>query len=133
MTDVQKGATGLLVAAIFILALSLKGCVGFVPNYSDGIREGELIKFSIKGFSNKSGEGQLQLSQFGLSTKSKASNNNNAGNLWEFSTTDPATYDAFNAAVGHKVRITYRQWFWTPTWRQDTEYNGIKVEIIDGK
>ena len=109
---------------ILIALLFLTGCN---MHYSDGVRTGQLYKFSKKGFINKTWEGTLKT---GFITKS------DSGMIAEefyFSVTDEAVAVKLNTALttGKPVELSYDQiaftsWFVSP----DSDYRIKDVKIL---
>lgn len=88
--------------------------------YSEGIRAGDVQKFSQKGVVNKSWEGELVMEGTGI----KASAGKMVGgNIWKFSVTDPAVAKVIDGAVmsGKTVSLRYCQGYVT-LWQTDTNY-----------
>lgn len=118
----------LIVVLVIILILFGRGCIslcgGFNDSYSDGVRQGELLKVSLKGILWKSGEGQVKLSEFGLKT-----GNVNMGNIWEFSCRDINLISRLRKAIGKNVKLSYKQWLIGPA-QISTVYEITAVEIL---
>ena len=76
--------------------------------YSEGVRIGDLQKFSQKGMFTKSWEGEIVLEGFKIRGNE---NGTKGGNVWAFSVTDPAVASQINAAVmdGGRVALKYCQ------------------------
>lgn len=106
-----------------VFACSVMG--GCNDSYSEGVRTGKLIKASHKGVIWKSYECQLQLSEFGLTTK--GGDDNNAGNLWEFSCRDESLGKSLEESVGKRVSIHYKQWLLKPA-QQSTDYTAVRID-----
>lgn len=77
--------------------------------YSNGIRVGDLQKFSQKGINTKSWEGELVLE--GTKLKGGYKTGTSGGNVWRFSVTDPAVAKAIDDAMmaGAPVALRYCQ------------------------
>lgn len=76
--------------------------------YSDGIRVGDVQKFSNKGLVVKSWEGELVME----GTKIRGVNGSmSGGNVWKFSVQDPAVAKVIESAVmsGRSVALKYCQ------------------------
>lgn len=134
----SSGIGHLLILGLLLIAAVGGGIVsmsGFMPNYSDGFRSGNLQKASYKGFINKSFEGQLVLKGF-KSTNTTNTNSNGVTsqtgtltNMWYFSARDPAVAQQLKNAAGKNVTLHYKQWFWRPVFEQSTQYTVYKVEV----
>lgn len=89
--------------------------------YSEGIRKGDIQKFSMKGIVTKSWEGEMV--QEGIRTKSK---DGVAGitNIWKFSVTDPAVAKKIEDAMfaGGNISVKYCQSALHNTFVSDTSY-----------
>jgi hypothetical protein len=96
-----------------------------MPNYSEGVRTGELVKISRKGIIWESWEGELLMSDFRFQRRDVGG----GANVWCFSTRDDELGRELGLAVGGKVKIHYRQWLISPP-TQDTSYNVTKIEIL---
>lgn len=120
---------GELVGVLFIfvlVGLAFAGCgMGCMPNYSDGQRVGDVVKFSRKGVIFKSYEGDLVLNAFNLKNRDQ-----NVGNLFSFSVTDPAVAAEMEKNIGRRVKIHYHQYLFAP-WTQSTEYTVSKIELVE--
>ena len=120
----------LIVVAIIFILFSIvsggsgRGCiVGFKPDYSTGVREGYIVKFSDqKGIYFKTIEGQLQ-----PGTGKQAS----LQEAWNFSVTDTKLASQINEALGKHVRLHYRQWLFPPITRMESSYEIVRLEILE--
>lgn len=114
---------GCLGAALFICLL-VGGCnVRSYMSWSQGSREGKLIKFSVKGYPGfKHYEGDL-------STGALGRNNANMDNsmIWHFSVKDPLVAKELDDALGEEVVIHYTQYM-ASGFLTDTEYVATKVK-----
>jgi len=110
-----------IMTLIVVVLLAIGFCIGLVggcnDGYSDGVREGDLIKMSTKGFIWKSGEGELKLAEFGPKAEP-----------WDFSCRDEDLIKQLKAATGEKVKLTYKQWMIKPA-QIDTKYEITAVEV----
>lgn len=122
----------LVIVGALLVGSLMTGCAvakftgGYMPNYSEGTREGKLLKLSTNGVLYKCGEGTLLINEFGVRT----STNKDVGgqNAWEFSCPDAVLRRQLDSAVGKRVVIHYRQWLIAPI-TQATEYTVTGVEI----
>ncbi len=80
---------------------------------SEGTRTGMLFKISRKGKIFKTYEGQIQLA--GATMMSKQS-------IWEFSVTNPNTYNDLQNLEGKNVRLHYREVVDAFPWQGETNY-----------
>jgi hypothetical protein len=113
-----------------LLALLFGGCTlftydGVYEGYGEGVRVGEVMKFSHKGFIWKSWEGELLLNEFRFNKEG------DGGNVFKFSTQDKAVAERVNSVLSKsgKVKIQYRQWFLKPIW-VDSPYEVINIEAV---
>jgi len=113
--------------ALLILLVSACG----VGHYSDGYRQGTLIKFSHKGFLNKSWEGQLS-----LGTMVNAGKGGMAPAVWEFTLrNDPSGYalvGKLDSAMSSEkvVRIYYTQAYLGNYWTNESDYYADSVRVL---
>lgn len=112
----------ILFIILFVIALVAAGYYAFIYYipYSEGIRSGELIKFSKKGFVTKTWEGEVsqgisgaQIFQFSVEKHQKE-----------------VIYD-LQDLQGKYVKITYKERYGTFFWLGDTKYFVVKVEKED--
>lgn len=112
----------LLVIGIVLGAPIMKCFVGFYSNYSDGFRQGEIVKASTKGIVFVTNELQLQIGTSGE-------------NLHSFSCPDEELWAKVQnvASIGGKVRIDYRQWLIMPYSVGSSEggYEVTGVEVLE--
>lgn len=104
---------------LFIIALVAAGYYAFIyyVPYSEGIRSGELIKFSKKGVLTKTWEGEVSQ---GIS----------GAQIFKFSVEKhqkEAIYD-LQDLQGKYVKISYKERYGTFFWLGDTKYFVTKVE-----
>ena len=112
--------------ALFLaLCLMAVSTYSLAECYSDGVRVGQIQKFSQKGFINKSWEGELVLE--GMKFKSNAQGAS-GGNVWKFSVLDASVASAINDAVmsGNPVALKYCQVVFTG-FQSDTGYRVTQV------
>lgn len=114
MTIMRK----ILVYGILAIVLAISAYVAtlYYATFSDGIRSGELIKFSHKGYVFKTWEGELSQ---GLSGSQK----------FAFSVMDnqPEVIEQLKANQGKFVKIEYIERYGTFSWWGDTNYYITKV------
>jgi hypothetical protein len=104
----------LLAFLIFLLVASAYIFWNYFKVYSDGYREGALIKFSRKGNVFKTYEGEMV--QQGLrSTVPGSFNTNN----FYFSVASQQIADSLEANIGKVVKLHYTQYLKTLPWRGD--------------
>ena len=113
-------------------------CFGWVSTahaeFSSGCRMGEVVKFSVKGWVNKSGEGQMSIGQDGspfayTSRDSEGNTKTRTLNPWSFSAT-PETWDGINTSLGEPVVVCYSQAQFNSGIYQDTDYTVTSVTPI---
>ncbi len=102
--------------AILLLAISYYTFIYYV-SYSEGVRSGELIKFSRKGVAIKTWEGEISQ---GIS----------GAQIFKFSVEDKQETVVQNLQKyqGRYVKLTYKERFDKLFWLGDTKYFIIKVE-----
>jgi len=90
--------------------------------YSEGIRKGDIQKFSVKGVFTKSWEGEMV--QEGIRTKQTTSGSAGLTNIWKFSVTDPAVATKINDAIfaGGPVTVKYCQSLFVNRLETNTSY-----------
>jgi hypothetical protein len=114
MTHIQK----VLIYVILAIVLAGASYISFLyyASFSDGIRTGELIKFSHKGYFYKTWEGELSQ---GLSGSQK----------FTFSVLDnePEVIEQLKNNQGKFVRIEYIERYGTFSWWGDSNYYITKV------
>ncbi len=112
----MKKILALILLGIFLIASVYYAITYYVP-YSEGVRSGELIKFSKKGILFKTYEGEIsqgisgaQIFKFSVEGNKKEVIKN---------------LEKFN---GRYVKVTYIERFGTFFWLGDTKYFVTKVE-----
>lgn len=112
----------LLVAILAFSTLTLTGC----GQYSDGEREGTLIKFSNKGLFSKTWEGTLNLG--GTKSVSDGKSMSTVANTWDFTVSDLKIVEQLKNKVGEQVDVHYNQEVIVAPWRGDTDsfVTGVK-------
>ncbi len=95
----------------FILSLSLYFTFTYYFSYSEGVRSGELIKFSKKGVVFKTWEGEISKGFGGT-------------NVFAFSVldSDPKVINDLKELEGQYVKLTYEEKYKTFPWWGDTHY-----------
>jgi flagellar basal body-associated protein FliL len=101
---------------VVLVTLALTGYVyWFYFNvYSDGNREGVMVKISRKGNIFKTYEGEMVLP--GLRSGAGSINSNN----FKFSVVDSAVYEKLEQATGNIVKVHYVQYRRSLPWRGDS-------------
>ena len=97
-----------LVLFIPLVAVALYTFFVLSWSYSDGIRAGELLKFSRKGWLCKTYEGEL--AQF-LENQGQGM----APRIWAFTVRDEAVIQQLNQSVGQNVQLHYTEHKGVPT------------------
>lgn len=114
MTIIRK----ILVYGILAIVLAISAYIAalYYATFSDGIRTGELIKFSHKGYIFKTWEGELSQ---GLSGSQK----------FAFSVMDnqPEVIEQLKTNQGKFVKVEYVERYGTFSWWGDTNYYITKV------
>jgi len=105
-----------------ILFLLLAGTVYvywyYYKEYSSGVRDGRLLKFSRKGYLFKTYEGQVQ---YGIGSINSGSYN---PNYFYFSVTDETIADSLSKCAGKMVNLHYVQYLRSLPWRGENYNNG---------
>lgn len=103
----------------------------YYASYSDGSRNGTVIKLSHKGMIFKTTEGQLDMGTFGAN---RQANGNNLSTIWDFSVDDSnkEALKALDSAMNYhlQVKLTYEEKYKQFSWRGDTKYFITKVDFI---
>lgn len=103
-----------------VILLILAGYFAFIyyVSYSEGVRAGELVKFSSKGILFKTWEGEISQ---GVSE----------AQIFKFSVEDGDTkvVDDLNKYQGRLVKLTYFERYKSLFWLGDTKYFVSKVEL----
>lgn len=94
--------------------------------YSDGYRDGTLIKFSRKGYVFKTYEGEIN--QGGIANP--APGTAMANQIWSFSVKDDAVAEKLNKMGGKVVRLHYKQFNKTLPWVGETNYIVDEAEEV---
>ncbi|WP_299708607.1 6-phosphogluconate dehydrogenase [uncultured Tenacibaculum sp.] len=105
-----------ILLSIFLIATAYYTFIYFVP-YSEGVRSGELIKFSRKGLAIKTWEGEISQ---GIS----------GAQIFKFSVEDKHkdVIQKLKDYQGRYVKLTYKELFGKFFWLGDTKYFILDVE-----
>ena len=106
-----------ILAILLALLIGVFAFIYYVP-YSQGVRSGELIKFSRKGVLFKTWEGEISQ---GIS----------GAQIFPFSVLDrdPEVIEALQEAEGKYVKLNYEERYATFSWWGERKYFITKVEI----
>ncbi len=112
----MKRTLFIFITVILVLAAGYYAFIYFVP-YSDGVRSGELIKFSRKGVLVKTWEGEISQ---GIS----------GAQIFSFSVEPNKTevIQKLEEYQGHYVKVYYMERFATFFWLGDTKYFITRVD-----
>ena len=123
---VKKGALLTFVGIALVAILAFVAYASFT--FSEGTRNGTVIKLSNKGVMFKTYEGQLNVGAYvreGIGPPTT---------IWEFSVPKGNTkvLEDINEAVdkSRRVKLHYKEKLMTLPWRGDTKYLIFKVEIL---
>ncbi|MGR7811904.1 6-phosphogluconate dehydrogenase [Lacinutrix undariae] len=109
-----------LIKTIIALLLVSAGYFAFIyyASYSEGVRAGELVKFTSKGYLFKTWEGEISQ---GVSE----------AQIFKFSVEekDKEVIEALTNYQGQMVKLTYFERYKTLFWMGDTKYYVTKVEL----
>jgi hypothetical protein len=106
-----------ILGVILLLVAAYFAFVYYVP-YSEGVRSGEVIKFSRKGVVFKTWEGEISQ---GIS----------GAQIFKFSVLDrdQEVIEAMKAAEGKYVKLSYEERYATFSWWGESKYFITKVEV----
>jgi hypothetical protein len=109
----------IVIYSILAIALSTTSYITFLyyASFSNGVRTGELIKFSHKGYFFKTWEGELSQ---GLSGSQKFT--------FSVMNNEPEVIEKLNNNQGKFVRIEYIERYGTFSWWGDSTYYITKVQ-----
>jgi len=109
-----------IVIGITVLSIVCYFTFIYYATYSEGVRSGELIKFSSKGMVFKTYEGELSQ---GIS----------GAQIFSFSVLDSDTkvISDLKEMEGHYVKLTYKERYKTFPWWGDTKYFITEVKKED--
>lgn len=119
----------LFIGVIFLALLfgGIRGCSG---TYSEGSRVGTVSKFSLKGVTYKTWEGELLIGGM-RSTRDSDGNSQLVGNVWEFTveTDRKDLIDAIQNAMDHNqpVRLKYIEKGYSSPFDGNTRYRVKEV------
>lgn len=123
---VKKGALLTFLGIALVAILSFVVYANFT--FSEGSRNGTVIKLSKKGVMFKTYEGQLNIGAYTREEKGVPTT------IWEFSVPkgNQDVLDDINEAVdkSRRVKLHYKEKLMTLPWRGDTKYLIYKVEIL---
>ena len=109
----------ILLAAVVITA------TGCNTHYSDGVRTGQILKFSKKGIFNKTWEGTM------LTGLMENTENGMVAEKFYFSVTDESVVTKVQAAVNKKVELHYDQLIFTSFGSPDSPYRIVDVKVLE--
>lgn len=117
---------GVLLAGCFLFG----GCFAWnrgasFIQWSEGDREGKLIKFSSKGFPVRHYEGDLSTGAMGRQNSSATVFDQSM--IWHFSVNDKAVAKELEDSLGEEVVLHYKQYMGKGMWN-DTDYLVTKVK-----
>lgn len=110
-----------------LLAGVMYGYWYYYKIYSEGVRDGRLLKFSRKGYVFKTYEGQIQ---YGVGSINSGSYN---PNYFYFSVTDEAIADSLDKCAGKNVNLHYVQYMRSLPWRGDNYDKGNNRNLDRGQ
>ena len=120
-----------LIVVMLFVATSTVYAAG-VGEYSMGYRMGQLSKFSIKGYVQKSGEGQMLMGKDSNPYSHKVGDKTVRVNPWYFSS-ESALCPELEKAAGEYIVVEYTQARVANPLAQDTEYTANKVYPVTRK
>jgi hypothetical protein len=122
----------LYIFIILVLAILLYVTFG---HYGEGSIAGTLVKLTKKGIIFNTYEGKLNTQMF-IDEGAAASGGGIGINLWDFTVVkDDSLIEKLNEAMlnGHRVKLDYKQRFFTLPWIGDTKYIVYRAEVLDRK
>lgn len=129
--NVKKVKRISLITIITLVVLALASLLIYANfTYSEGARNGTVVKLSKKGVMFKTWEGQLNLGAF-----MPGNNNSTPTNVWEFSVPkgNKDVLDKIDKSIekGKRVKLHYKEKLITLPWRGDTKYMIYKVDVLE--
>jgi len=122
-------AKKILLAFFALLLLILAGYYLYTQyTYSEGIRAGQLVKFSKKGFVFKTYEGELNLG--GINTANQGNGAMVVNNMWDFSVVDETVANDIMKYDGQRITVHYKEKVKALPWQGETKYFVDKVEAL---
>ena len=117
----------IVLSALVVMAVGVAAYYTF-GHYSKGFRNGYVMKLSHKGMVFKTWEGQLNVGGFDGGAEQE-----NMSNVWDFSVRDQEIVDQLEDAVdtGYRVKLLYKEKFYTLPWWGDTKYFIYEVQRVD--
>ena len=126
LKKVKRGALLTIVGIVIVALASFLIYANFT--FSEGSRNGTVIKLSKKGVMFKTFEGQLNVGAY------VKEGNGAPTTIWEFSVpkSNQQVLDDINQAIdnGRRVKLHYKEKLMTLPWRGDTKYLIYKVDIL---
>lgn len=127
-TNKATMAKKILLGFIAFLLLFLVGYYFYTQyTYSEGIRAGQLVKFSKKGFVFKTYEGELNLGGINANQGNGAMVVNN---MWDFSVVDEAVAESIMKYDGQRITVHYQEKIKALPWQGETRYFVDRVEPL---
>ncbi len=115
------------ILALFIMILGSVVYFRYFFVYSEGTRVGILYKFSRKGITFKTHEGEMVLPGI----KFRQQNSGVSSNMFLFSVTDEVLADTLMNCQGTEVEVHYTQYRGGLPWRGDTYENQEGQYVVD--
>lgn len=97
----------------------------FGDNYSNGVREGLLQKYAVKGLIWKTGEGEMVLNSFRFQ---RGNNSGGGSEMFYFSDAQKKDYSKF---VGKNVKVFYTQALHRPYSEGGTNYRLDSIQVLE--
>lgn len=128
----QRFTRSLLLIIVGVLLVAVAGFYFYATfTYSEGTRNGTVIKISKKGNFFKTYEGQLNLGAY----VNNNNNNSTPTSIWEFSVPkgNQQVLDDIDNSVdnGKRVKLHYKEKLVALPWQGDTKYLIYRVEILE--
>lgn len=115
--------------ALSVQFLAVSSAFAGLNDFSHGFRMGQLVKFSVKGLINKSGEGQLLMGNESTTWVKGTGDDKKTMNPWSFSA-EKKMYNPLKGAEGTYVWIEYDQSNIYNPMARNTDYNVTAVQKV---
>jgi len=94
---------------------------GLIPHYSDGTREGYIVKISNKGIICKTIEVEMQTGTGNMAALAEP---------WDFTVSDKDLISKLSKSQGKKIKVEYHAYLVAPVCISESGYVADKIEII---
>ena len=118
----------LIIFIIMLFPISVAFSAG--DNYSEGYRLGRVIKYSVKGYMTKSGEGQMMMGREGTEWITGSGDSKTVRNPWAFSSVLDKS-NLINGYIGKYAVIHYEEVQLNNRMSYDTPYRVLDVQKVN--